>query len=357
MAEMVKKFTLRKNRIYNYNVQADFSYLSSLNFFFQPETMRTLAYRFKLNGKKAIFFCQSIQQAHSLYNEFRDCSIFLCGKNSANGKKFYTDVNEEKINQMLEKQRFEEQFLFCTSCFDAGANVIDPDLHAIVVDMVNISSLIQCVGRKRSQGANDKIHLFIKGISNKQIGGLISKRRTGLQRADFLMQNDTRTYVEKYGRNNFDKFHGSLIYDEPMSKRNKNTCTKLVNMMIYNKYKLDIETFEEILKVGYTNYIGNIFQFGKGFERYYMTFDEGDLSDYLGILADSNAVMLTAANRKPLIERLNVKHNGKLLKSKNSLNAALAEKKYNFRIEEFKTRRSIDGNIKSFKSAWRIVRV
>lgn len=128
-------------------------------------------------------------------------------------------------------------------------------------------------------------------------------------------------------------------------------------MMIYNKYQLDIQTYEEILKVGYVNYIGNIFQFGKGFGRYYMNFDEGNLSDYLGILADSNVVMLTANDRKPFIEKLNVRHDGKLLKSKNSLNAALTEKKYNFRIEEFKTRRSINGNIKSFKSAWRIVRV
>lgn len=319
--------------------------------------MRTLAYRLKMANQKAIFFCQSVQQAHSLYSEFRDCSLFLCGRNTANGKKYYADVNEEKIKEMLEKQRFEEQFLFCTACFDAGTNIIDTDLRTIVVDMTNISSLIQCVGRKRSQGDNDKIHLFIKALSGKQIGGLITKRKSGLQRADFLMQNDTRTYVEKYGRDNFDKFHGSLIYDEPMSKRNKNTCTKLVNMMIYNKYQLDIQTYEEILKVGYVNYIGNIFQFGNGFGRYYMNFDEGNLSDYLGILADSNIVMLTANDRKPFIEKLNVRHDGKLLKSKNSLNAALTEKKYNFRIEEFKTRRSINGNIKSFKSAWRIVRV
>lgn len=223
--------------------------------------------------------------------------------------------------------------------------------------MTNISSLIQCVGRKRSQGNNDKLNIYVKALTGRQIGGLISKRKVGLQRADYLLQNSTRLYVEKYSRDNFDKFHNSLIYDKPMSKRNKNTYTKLVNMMIYNKYKIDIHTFEEILKVGYTDYIGSIFQFGNGFERCYMHFDEGDLSDYLGILADSNIVMLTANDRKPFIEKLNVRHDGKLLKSKNSLNAALIEKKYDFRIEEFKTRRSINGNIKSFKSAWRIIRI
>lgn len=87
-----------------------------------------------------------------------------------------------------------------------------------------------------------------------------------------------------------------------------------------------------------------------------MTFDEGDLSDYLGILASSNIVMLTANDRKPFIEKLNVRHDGKLLKSKNSLNAALTEKKYNFRIEEFETSKMIDGKKKNFKSAWRVVK-
>lgn len=196
MEHMMGKSVCRKSKMYHYSAQADFSHIASLNFFYQNETKRTLAYRLKKANKKAIFFCQSVEEAHSLYNEFRDCSLFLCGRNTVNGKKYYADVNEEKIKEMLEKQRFEEQFLFCTACFDAGSNVVDEDLHIIVVDMMNISSLIQCVGRKRSQGSNDKIHLFIKGISNKQIGGLISKRRTGLQRADFLMQNDTRTYVE-----------------------------------------------------------------------------------------------------------------------------------------------------------------
>ena len=64
MSEIVKKFTYRKSQIYSYDIPVDFSYLQSLNFFFQPETMRTLAYRFKMNNRKAIFFCQSVQTAY-----------------------------------------------------------------------------------------------------------------------------------------------------------------------------------------------------------------------------------------------------------------------------------------------------
>ena len=65
--------------------------------------------------------------------------------------------------------------------------------------------------------------------------------------------------------------------------------------------------------------------------------------------------MLTAEDKKPFIEKMNVKHNGKLLKSKNSLNAALEEKHKPYRIEGFMTNRVVDGNKKKYLHAWRII--
>lgn len=356
MITMINKCSPKK-RVYYYNIPPDYSHLNSLSFFYQKDTIQALAYKLKSEGKKAIFFIQTVKAAHSLFNEFKDCSLFLCGKSSESGKKYYKDVDEDKITRMLTDQKFEEQFLITTTCFDAGANIIDTDLHTVVIDVKNISSLIQCLGRKRSQGADDKLDVFIKAVSNKQIGGMRSKRVEGLKQADFLLQNKTRAYVEKYSRDKgFDKFHASLIYDEPMSKRNKNTCTKLVNMMIYEKYKLDISQYDKMLKSGYVDYIAGLFQFGKEFNRYYSMYGEGDLNSYLELLATKETVMLTAEDKKPFIKKMNVKHNGKLLKSRNSLNATLSEKKYHYKIEEFETSRIIDGKKKNYR-AWKIVKI
>lgn len=357
MLTMINKYVSKKN-MHTYSISPEYSHLSSLAFFYQNNTIQALAYKLKAQGKKAIFFIQSAADAHNLYKEFMDCSIFLCGKSSKNGKKYYKDVDEDKITQMLTNQKFEELFLITTSCFDAGANIIDTDLHTVVIDMKNVSSLIQCLGRKRSQGVYDKLDVYIKAISNHQIGGMRSKRIDGLKQADYLLQHNTREYVEKYSRSKgFDKFHTSLIYDEPMSKRNINTCTKLVNDMIYEKYKLDISQYDEMLKIGYVNYIANILHFGYGYKRSYFMYDEGDLNSYLDLLAINGTVMLTAEDKKSFIEKMNVKHDGHLLKSRNSLNAALLEKKYNYKIDEFETSRMIDGNKKKFKSAWRIIKI
>lgn len=357
MLTMISRYVPKRN-MHTYNIPSDYSHLSSLTFFYQNNTVQSLAYKFKAQGKKAIFFIQSAEVAHNLYKEFKDCSLFLCGKNSKNGKKYYKDVDEDKITQMLTNQKFEELFLITTSCFDAGANIIDTNLHTVVIDMKNVSSLIQCLGRKRSQNADDKLDVYIKAISNQQIGGLKSNRDKGIKRADFLLKNNTRAYVEKYPRDKgLDKVFASLIYDNPMSKRNKNTCTKLVNDMIYQKYKLDMLQYDEMIKYGYVNYIANILHFGYGYTRSYFMYDEGDLSTYLDLLAINGTVMLTAEDKKPFIEKMNVKHDGHLLKSRNSLNAALEEKKYNYKIKEFETSRMIDGKKKKYKSAWKIIKI
>lgn len=361
MINMMIEYKNRINRkmiMYQYSINHDYTHLRNLKFFYQNDTIKALAYEFKKVGRKAIFFIQSAKEAHSLYKAFQDCALFLCGKSSDSGQKYSSDIDEGAIKSMLANQNFDKLFLITTGCFDAGANIIDTELHDVVIDMKNVSSLIQCLGRKRSQGADDYLDVYIKAVSNRQLGGIHSTRVDGLKRANFLLQHDTRKYVEEYPRDDkFGKFHKALIYDEPMSKRNKNTCTKKVNMMIYEKYKLDIQQCDDMKKIGYAQYIANIFRFGNGYGRYYSFVEEGQLRDYLEMLAVNQVVMLTAEDKKPLIDKMNVKHNGKLLKSCNSLNAALEEKRYMYRIETFETSRIIDGNKKKFKSAWRVVKI
>lgn len=69
-------------------------------------------------------------------------------------------------------------------------------------------------------------------------------------------------------------------------------------------------------------------------------------------------VMLQLKDRKPLIEKLNVRNEKrKQLSSLASLNNALVEMGVPFKIKSFCTNRKIDGKVKKFKQAWRIERV
>lgn len=65
-------------------------------------------------------------------------------------------------------------------------------------------------------------------------------------------------------------------------------------------------------------------------------------------------VMLQVKDRKELIERIDVKSNGKLLKKISNLNSALEERGISYRIVEFSTSKMVDGKKKNFPNAWRI---
>lgn len=359
MLHILEHFKPKKVNLHKYSMKPDYSHIKSLTFFYKDETIDDIAMKLKVAGEKAIFFIQSVEKAHSLYKNFKDCSLFLCGQHSSSGEKFYKNVDTVKINSMLKEQRFNTQFLITTTCFDAGANIIDTDLHTVVLSVSNTSSLIQCLGRKRSQNANDILNVYIKAYDNGTINGMRSGRIEGIKRANYLLSYGANAYANEYLKST-DKFRNSfqaLIYDEPVAKRLKNHCTKKVNLMVYEKMKLDIIECEKIKKMKYYNYIANKLYFGSGYGRYYRFYDENNIELYLQMLVDDNYVFLNLASRKPLYEKINVKSNGRLLKSIDSLNSALKERRIPYHIEAFETSRIIDGEKKKFKSAWKVVKI
>lgn len=117
----------KKTPIHNYSLPTDYSHLKSLNFYFDDTNTERLVDKFLKNNEKAIFFLDSAQEANKLYNKYKSCSLFLCGTSSLS--KYGDDMDKQLIDEMLQNERFEKQFLFCTTCFDAGANIIDMKMY------------------------------------------------------------------------------------------------------------------------------------------------------------------------------------------------------------------------------------
>lgn len=171
MARYMKKY-IRENELEDaieYEIPFDFSFIQQLTFFHKDVTMEEFLKEGIRKGDKGIFFIQSAEKAYKLYSKYKKHCVFNC---STNNKKYYEYVDQEKIRFILMNQRFEEQFLITTSCFDAGINIIDMDVKHIVIDIVDIGSLIQCMGRKRIQNEDDKVHVYIKIINNQKLAGL-----------------------------------------------------------------------------------------------------------------------------------------------------------------------------------------
>lgn len=338
----------------NFKLKLDYSFIKKLSFFHEDETMEVFIRKAISNNQKAIFFIQSVEKAYNLYRKFKQHSLFNCSKN--NGK-YYKYVDAEKIDNMLEEEHFDELILITTSCLDAGVNIIDQNLCHIVIDIKDIGSLIQCMGRKRIQHKDDKIYVYIKAINNQKLGSIETGLRKKLKMANYLSDNGTKAFLKKYPRK-IDE--ANIIYDECSSNSDSELCIKKVNELMRFKKSRDIEliqSMKKLGKLGYCKYLAKKFGFydaKKGY-LYKITNENNDLESYLTNNVDK--VMLTKNDRKDLIDRIDLKSNGKQLKGKATLNSALAERELPYEIIQYSTSRVVNGKKKNYKSVWEIKRI
>lgn len=170
--------------------------------------------------------------------------------------------------------------------------------------------------------------------------------------ADYLRNHTAKEFADKFPRD-YDK--ANIIYDEYSENDN---FIKKVNELMYFKRKFDIVEYEFMKlcgKFGYCKYLANKFGFyDECNDRYtYRTIEEDhSLETYLESIKGN--VMLNRSDRKELIEKINLRGNGRLRRNYEALNIELATRNSNFRITEFETSRIINGKKKKFKSAWKI---
>ena len=353
--EKVEYYLSRRNRknICQYSLSSNYSYVQQLTFFSQDEDVNYIADICIKHDTKAIFFIQSATKAYKFYKQYADYSIFNCGKSDAH----YKYVDEEAISAMLKNEQFDKQFLITTSCFDAGANIIDRDVKIIVADIKDISSLIQCLGRKRSIDGGDKVSFFIKAINNQQLSGLERSTSKQVEMADYLSSHDTQALIVKYPRQ---VDYNVIIYDDVRVNKQKNMATKRINQLMYYKKKSDIAFYQQLMKeeYGYSKFIARYLGFYNkktNWYRYKVLSKDHSLNAYLESIVD--VVMLQVKDRKRLIEKLNVRSNGRQLKSKEALNKAILEMNLPYEIKEFATTRYLEGKKKIYKHAWKIVNI
>jgi len=371
MSRYMKKF-IRDNKLepaIEYEVPFDFSFIKQLTFFHKDATMEEFLKEGIKKGDKGIFFIQSAERAYKLYSKYKKYCIFNC---SANNNKYYEYVDKEKIKNILINQRFEEQFLITTSCFDAGINIIDTDVKHVVIDIVDIGSLIQCMGRKRIQSEEDKVNIYIKIINNQRLAGLKRNMKERVEMADYYRINgySINKLIMKYPMKNdpYNIIYDDLVHDEDGNVV-PNSYTKKINELMYFKKKEDIADYSIMIKqygnFGYCKYLAAKFGFydkGTGAYTYRLINEDFDLENYLEKMVVDNTVMLQVRDRSELIKKINAKQNGRLLKGRNTLNQVLKEKEIYYEIKEFSTTRHIIDNSgkkkkKKYKQAWKIVRV
>lgn len=322
----------------DYELKFDYSHIKSLEFFYQDATLDEFMQLAIKNKQKAIFFIESADKAYKLHKRYEEYTLFNCSKSN----KHYKYVNRDKIETMLKNERFEELALITTTCMDAGVNIIDSELNNIVCDLdFNISTLIQCIGRKRIVNDTDYIHLMIKAIGNQQLGGKYTQIKKRIEMAEYFKQNGAVSYVEKYGRD-VDKSY--IVYD---IKVDKDTTTKKLNDLMYFRAKVEMTEINTIQKIhgefAYCKYLSELFN-----KEYSIIEGEKKLNKLEIYLEHHTGQYLYKDNQIELIDEVGLKDGrGRKQKSIKQLNLYLEENKLSYIIEAHRDlrRKLQDGSI------------
>lgn len=368
MARYMRKY-IRDNKLVKekrYEMESDYSFINTLSFFFKDNTMNHILLDCVNKNEKCIFFIHSAEKAYKLFSENQKYCIFNCSKNNP---KYYKYVDEEIIVNILKEEKFNDLILITTTCFDAGINIIDTDVKNIVVDINDIGSMIQCIGRKRIQNENDKINVYVHANTNQSLAGLRRVTQSQIEMADYFhsVHYAMDKLIEKYPRQND---LNNILYDDFLRNSNgvvdRTGYVKKINELMFFKKKEDMAIYSLMMKqkFGYCTYVAKLLGFyDEVSERYTynMMNEEYELESYLRKMAEEKIVLYQVKDRKDLIKQINAKQNGKLLKKASTLNQILEEREIDYRIKEYSTSQMItnpDGTKKKkkYNSAWKIVK-
>lgn len=339
-----------------YRLPINFSFIRSLTFYNKDETLEYYIQKAIKGNYKTIVFINDVKLAGELYKKYEKHSMFNCSKSN----KEYELVDENKVDVMLKNEKFEDLILFTTTVMDTGVNIYDDKIQNIIChNILDVRVLTQCIGRirfKNNKQRIDSINVVINSFTNQQLGGYTTKYNREIKHADYLLKHGTTKYNDKFYRKSD---VSNIVYDDTtISTSETDEVIKKVNELAYFKRRIDANEIELMLKEGkdgYCKYLKKWFGFNK---RYILEEEKKQrdrLEDYLDEMVGT--VILQTKDRKGLIETINVRQNGRLLKGLNSLNTALEESGYNYRINKFETSRTINGKRKNFKSAWRVLRL
>lgn len=225
---------LGEDSMIQYKLLNDYSYIDNLYIYKDSELIEKILLKELRDEEKVIYFCQKAKDCYRLATlpYLEDISLFLCSKSHD----LYRYVDKQQIEKMLKNEKFDKQILFTTACLDNGINIKDRAIKHIIIDMKDIDTLIQCLGRKRILDNDDKVNVYIKNISNMSLGGIISNSKNKIAIADELLFTSTKEFIENHPKPNLD----NIIYLHKSGELK-------INNMIYTKTEDRIELSESLL--------------------------------------------------------------------------------------------------------------
>lgn len=331
-----------------YYIDDDFSWMN-LNFFGKKNTsLNVIIDEVLEKNEKALIFIDDIDRCYNLYKEYKNYSIFCCSES----RKYYRYVDEDAIEDMLIKEKFDKNLLITTNVLDAGINLNDDDIRSIICSIKDIGVLIQCLGRKRRK-LNEKVNVYIENINNNVLAPKKRYLNKALNMVRDLESMNIKEWTDKYSKED-NRLYGTLIYDDGNEKK----INELMKFKILEKsFQISLiigEKDSKIKGIGYKKYLANnIFNIPyKSYETYY---EDIKLEECLNEIVGIKLFKEEQKELKKVFEKYGLKARSLGI---NTLNGYLKDRElpYVINVPKRKSYRE-NGAIKKEKSHWMIFKL
>lgn len=256
----------------SYRLDKDYSYVSKL-FYYQSEELPGIIDDILDNeaDSKIIVFCNSGDRILEMSKIYGDKADYYCSRNTK--KKRLRDLcgwKEDSNGKIIEEPAciknyddnlitFDKRILFTTSVLDNGVDLKDKKIKHIFTEIVDVDTMIQSLGRKRSLAKDDTCYFYIRLYQKKGLQGFINRINYHLEPVE-LYKSDYEAFYKKYGDGKQrEKLNKNKIFYNLFKKKNIYGQIK-VNECKFRKYSQDYDMFTSMKELGHKGYLEDILE-------------------------------------------------------------------------------------------------
>lgn len=249
----------------SYRLDKNYSYVDKL-YFYQNDELSSIINDILENesDSKIVVFCNVGDRIKEMEKIYKDTAQYYCSK-SAKDRKLkqicgWLDgeckpiLNECIKNHSKNLITFDKRILFTTSVLDNGVDLKDEHIKHVFTEIVDIDTMIQSLGRKRSLNEKDTCTFYIREYQKKGIQGFINQTNFHLEPVKLYKENYQEFYniygnrKERWRLQKNDIFYSSFKQDKSIGQIKINECK-------YRRYLQNASMFSAMKEMGYVKYL------------------------------------------------------------------------------------------------------
>jgi superfamily II DNA or RNA helicase len=330
-------------KLKHYYIKNTYDFIEKVYFYEDDKVIQKLLVDLP-SDEKAIYFTGA-KKAHEL-SELLDSCAFCCSKGNFSYSQYTNEETEKYIEQ---NEMFEEQVLCTTKVMDTGINIKDLNVKHLIIDIADVTSIIQCIGRKRIQG-NEKIIIYIKNKKGNALTRKLEQINDKLYYANILKEDGLESLIQENAHKNT---YGNLIYD--VINPDTIQIEKKINPLMYFTYNKNREEYIEMLKDKKDGFKLKLFgRMGIEDMKYKYAEEDFDALTLEGLLDKQVGIKMFKEEQdkfktfltKELFNTVNTNHGCVGLKT---INSYFDENDIPFIVENKRGSERIDGKVKSYR--------